>query len=678
MLRSLVFLILAGLVCLAAPLRAAQSDVARGNAVTARLLTAQDGVGEGMARVQAGLDLTLDPGWHSYWRSPGEVGLPPAISWEGSENVADVALAYPAPERFEAFEIQNFGYSEHVLHPLTVTLAEPGAPARLDLRLDLLVCAAICVPETLTLALDLPAGGGLDAVSADLLADWTARVPGSGAEAGIAVERAHLDDTALTVSAIATEPFANPDLFPEHGAYAAFGAPEITLSDGGRRLWARFPVAGTGEGTPMLTLVDGDRAATVSLTLSDTPPAPEGSAVGDGLWRVLLVAMLGGLILNAMPCVLPVLSIKLAAALQARDRAPARVRAGFLAAAAGVLTFFGALAVAVIGLRSAGYAVGWGVQFQNPAFLALMIGLITLFAANMLGLFEVRLGQDTLTGMARTEARGGWGGDFATGAFAAVMATPCSAPFIGTAVTYALTGGAARTLAVFLAMGTGLALPYLAVAAWPALIRRLPRPGRWMRQVQMALGGLLLLTALWLLTVLAGAAGLRMALVVGGLAAVMLAALALGTRAWQAGGVGLAALVLAGASLPPAQADRAVEAGWEPFAEARIAEEVARGNTVFVDVTADWCLTCKANKSLVLTRDTVAEALSETVALQADWTRPDDAIAAYLKANDRFGIPFDAVYGPGAPDGLLLPELLTEAAVLDAISRAGARPGAPG
>ena len=677
MLRALVLPVLAAFLGLAPPLHAAQSDVVRGNAVTGRLLTAQDGVGAGAVNVQAGLDLVLEPGWHSYWRSPGEVGLPPEISWEGSENVAGVELAYPAPERFAAFGIQNFGYSKRVLHPLTVTLAEPGAPARLDLRVDLLVCAELCVPETLSLALDLPEGGGLDAVSADLLAEWTGRVPGSGAEAGITVERAHLDDAFLTVSATAPEPFANPDVFPERGAYAAFGAPEIVLSEGGRRLWARLPVSGTGEGAPVLTLVDGARAATIPLTLSDTPP-PRGEAASGGLWRVLLVALLGGLILNAMPCVLPVLSIKLASALQARDRAPARVRAGFLTAAAGVLVFFAALAVAVIGLRSAGYAVGWGVQFQNPAFLALMIGLITLFAANMIGLFEVRLTQDTLTGMAQTEARGGWGGDFATGAFAAAMATPCSAPFIGTAVTYALTGGAALTLAVFLAMGTGLALPYLAVAARPALIRRLPRPGRWMRQVQVALGGLLLLTAIWLVTVLAGAAGLRLALVVGGLAAAMLAALAFGRRAWLVGGTGLAALVLAAATLPPAPAERAVDAGWEPFAEARIGAEVARGNTVFVDVTADWCLTCKANKSLVLTRDGVAAALAETVALQADWTRPDDAIAAYLRANDRFGIPFDAVYGPGAPDGILLPELLTEAAVLDAITRAGARPDASG
>ena len=663
------FLALALLSTLAAPLLAATSDTVSGNAVTARILSVEDGVGPGGQTVSAGLQLELEDGWKTYWRSPGEVGLPPELDWSGSENVEAVDLSYPAPQRFEAFDIQNFGYAHEVVYPLTVRLTEPGAAARLNLTANLLVCADICVPETFALTLDLPEGGGIDAAAATTLSEWIARVPETGTEAGIALETVHLDETAMTFTATSDMPFGDVDVFPEHGPYAAFDRPEILLSDGGRSLWARVPVLGPGEGPLDLTLVDGPRAATLRADLAATAPAPPGEG-GAFLW-MLLVAALGGLILNVMPCVLPVLSIKLASALQARDKSAARVRAGFLASAAGVMTFFGVLAIAVIALRAAGVAVGWGIQFQNPAFLALMIGLIALFAANMLGFFEVGLGQGAMTGMARTEGRGGWGGDFATGAFAAVMATPCSAPFIGTAITYALTNGPREIVAVFLAMGLGLAAPYLAVALRPGLVKRLPRPGRWMKLIRIALGVLLLLTAIWLVTVLAASAGGRLAVVVGLLASAMLVALAFRRQVMAVGAGGLAA-VLATALLLPATppAEASVDTGWEPFDMARVTAEVAEGNVVFVDVTADWCLTCKANKRLVLDRGAAAEALAETVALQADWTRPDPVIADYLQSNDRFGIPFNAVYGPGAPKGIVLPELLTEEAVLDAIARA--------
>ncbi len=665
MLRALIII----MCLLPMPLLAAESAPVEGNAVTARLITAEDGVGTGVGRLTAGLDLDLKDGWKTYWRSPGEVGLPPDLHWDGSENIAAVDVSFPAPTRFEAFDIQNFGYGEEVVYPLAITLVEPGAPARLDLTANLLVCAEVCIPETVELSLELPAGGGVDSVAAARLAEWIARVPVDGPEAGISLEDVHLDDQALTLVARSSEPFKGPDIFPELGEFAAFGKPEIVLSDDGRSLWARLPVLSKDEGVLDLTIADGARAATLRADPGEI--APERPTGGAGLLAMVLVAMLGGLILNVMPCVLPVLSIKLASALQAADKSAARVRAGFLASAAGVLTFFGALAVGTIALQSAGVAVGWGVQFQNPAFLALMIGLMTLFAANMFGFFSVNLGQGAMTGLARTEARGGWGGDFATGAFAAVMATPCSAPFIGTAVTYALTSGSKEVVAIFLAMGFGLALPYILVAARPGLVQRLPRPGRWMASLQRVMAVLLLAAVVWLLTVLAASAGLQMALVVGLLAVSMLGAFALRRMPKLVGAGGLAAVVLAAFLVPagpvgPASAD----AGWEVFVRERIADEVAAGHVVFVDVTADWCLTCKANKRLVLARGDVAMRLAETVAMQADWTRPDPEIAAYLKEKGRFGIPFNAVYGPGAPDGVLLPELLTESIVLDAIRAA--------
>ena len=655
--------------CLALPLYAAGSDVVNTRTMTAQLVSVQDGVPAGSGALSAGLHITLEPGWKTYWRSPGEVGLPPVINWDGSENIRDVALSYPAPKRFTAFEIENFGYETEVLFPLQVQLTRPGAPARLVLEATLLVCADICIPETVALSLDLPAGGGIDADAAAQIAKWTARIPDDGAASGWQLDTVFLDGRVLVVTARSDRPLARPDIFPEHGEYASFGKPEVIVADGGRFLWARLPVLAVGEGALQVTLTDGARAATLPVATLATRPADAPQASGAFL-GMLAIALLGGLILNVMPCVLPVLSIKLTSALGAAGQGRGRVRAGFLASAAGVISFFWVLAAIVIGMQASGASFGWGMQFQNPVFLSLMIAVIALFAANMTGLFEITLPQGWTTGMARTEARGGWSGDFATGAFAALLATPCSAPFLGTAVTYAMTHGPREVVAIFTALGVGLAVPYFLIAARPDWLARLPKPGPWMVWVKSIMGGLLAATALWLLAVLAAVSGPAMA---SALAAVLVVGAIV--LVWRRAALPVAMAIFAAAvALPlvwpaPALVARA-DSDWLVFDEAGAMARAEAGEVVFVDVTADWCLTCKANKTLVLDRGAVAEALENVTLMRADWTRPSDTILNYLKSHDRYGIPFNMVYGPGAPDGIALPELLTPEAVLNAITTA--------
>ena len=648
---------------LAPAAQAAQSDIVQAETLTARLLTAEDGVAPDAARVSAGLHLELEEGWKTYWRSPGEVGLPPELDWSGSRNVAGVEILWPAPTRFTAFEIENFGYGGEVLFPLEVALERPGEPARLRVEANLLVCAEICVPETVSLALDLPAGGGIDRASAGLIADWAARVP-----AAEGAGRAHLGE-ALTIEVEGA--FEDPDVFPELNR-AAFGAPEIRVE--GDRLWASLPLlsAPRGEETLRLTVTDGARALTFEPEAAPAPIAP--GARGTGLLAIAAVAFLGGLILNVMPCVLPVLGIKLAGAIAVAGASPGRVRAGFLASAAGIVTFLWALGAAVLVAKAAGLSVGWGVQFQNPAFLALMVAATGLFAANLAGAFEVALPERIGTALGR--GRPGLAGDFATGAFAAVLATPCSAPFLGTAVAFALAGGVPEVALVFTMLGLGLASPYLLVAARPSLVRRLPRPGRWMLTVRRVLAAMLLATALWLAWVLSGVAGPGAAAAVAGLVAGSVLVLALGARLRSAALPAAAAAVAAAMVAPtlaPAPSGAVSAEVWEPFDRAAIAERVAEGRVVFVDVTADWCLTCKANERLVLGRGAVAEALASDAVLpmRADWTRPDEDIRAYLEEKGRYGIPFYAAYGPGAPGGLALPEVLTPGLVLDALAEAG-------
>ncbi len=669
---------------------AAESAPARSDAVEVRLISAEDGVAPEAGTLSAGLHLELSEGWKTYWRSPGEVGLPPVVSWDRSENVAGVDFLWPAPDRFRAFGIENFGYSEQVTFPLQVSLETPGQGAHLRGTVDLLVCSDICVPERFDLTLEIPAGigpdGGIDMAAAAQIADAAAKVP-NAEQAGMAAGIAHLDDaqTMLTVTATSQTPFNSPDVFAELGQYTAFGAPDIRLGDSGTTLWAQIPILSADEDMSALriTITDADRAGTFETAFTDTAPRPPFAltqvipGVSELIW-IAAVAFLGGLILNIMPCVLPVLSIKLSSAMKSAQHDLPRIRKGFAMSALGVLAFMWTLGAATLVARSLGMSVGWGLQFQNPIFLAAMIAMLGLFAANMFGLFEINLPQRWTTAMAKGEDRPNYAGDFATGAFAAVLATPCSAPFLGTAVAFALAGRAIDIAVVFTALGLGLALPYLVIALRPGMIRALPKPGRWMLLVKTILGLLLGITALWLMFVLVGVAGVTTAVIVAAL--VLVTCLIL----WQSGRFPARILVpalLAATLFAPVftQAERVTpsfqtETLWQPFARAEIAQLVSAGSVVFVDVTADWCLTCKANKALVLDKPDVAAALkgANVVPMQADWTRPDPAISRYLEGFGRFGIPFNVVYGPRAPEGIVLPELLSKDAVLEALSAAGA------
>jgi suppressor for copper-sensitivity B len=349
----------------------------------------------------------------------------------------------------------------------------------------------------------------------------------------------------------------------------------------------------------------------------------------------------------------------------------------------GVVASFGLIAALLIALKATGAAIGWGIQFQWPWFIAAMAAVTTLFAASLWGWLPIGLPRFAYDAAAGAQAEGRYSDAFLTGAFATLLATPCSAPFVGTAVGFALAQGPAEIATVFLALGLGMAAPYLAAAAVPRLVRLLPRPGRWMSGLRAVLGLALAGTALWLLSVLAALSGLRVALGAGAALAALLALLAVKNRgsfpaaARRPASAAVAALA-ATAVLWPAFAGiaalpAAAQAGyWRPFDAGAIGRLVADRKTVFVDVTAAWCLTCKVNEAAVLDRQPVAGRLAgpDVVAMRGDWTRPDPALSRYLESFRRYGIPFNAVYGPGRPDGELLPELLTVGAVERALDRA--------
>jgi len=656
-----------------------------------RLLSAVTGTGED-GTVALGLEFQMNEGWKIYWRSPGDAGFPPKPDWTGSKNVASVDMEWPAPHRFEIFGLQTYGYSHEVIFPLTVHAETPGQAITLAGRVDYLVCSDICVPGEAQVSIDIPAGPARPSPKVHAIGKYASLVPGAPEAAGLTVQQTLVsgtpDDLLLHVEISGSDAMTAPDLFVEGPAGVFFGKPDVALSDGGKL--ARLTLKGGGAAPDALerqsltlTVVDGPRAAEVTVTPSQGDGPSAGGAVSlSDLLPILLLALVGGLILNLMPCVLPVLSIKLLSVASHGGGRKQDVRRGFVAASLGILTMFLFLAAVLIGLKSAGETIGWGIQFQQPVFLAFMVVILTLFAANMWGLFEFTLPRFLADAGYSAGEHKGVLGHFLTGAFAAMLATPCSAPFLGTAVGFALSRGSLEILAVFAALGIGLSGPYLVVAAFPGLATSLPRPGPWMVKLKWVLGFALAGTALWLAYVMSAITGLETAVVVGVLA--VLAAAIPATKRLEGSRLGRMAvplsvfLGLAAIAVPvvrdsaPEIQKTAVEIGWTRFDKAEIARQVAAGKVVFVDVTADWCITCQFNKKRVLGVGEVAALLQAPgmVAMRADWTRPDPAIADYLAGFGRYGIPFNAVYGPGAEQGIPLPELLTESDVLAAVKTA--------
>lgn len=682
-------LLVAVSVLLSDPARAASSNVVVTDHTELALRAAQTAV-DRQETLSLGLHFRLKPGWKVYWRAPGPGGYPPRIDWAGSENVANAEMQWPAPERFNVLGFETLGYKNEAVYPIKLTVQRPGEPVKLRAKVNYLTCDDICVPYEAVLKLDIGTGAPATSAWAHLIDTWRARIPLPPELGGIEVTRVVAQgpraQPVITVTATSKIPFSRPDVYVEGPKPYEFGAPTVRLSVDRKTATLRIGAGAPGDGAGgiagkilTLTIVDKNRAVeTVSLAEDGGAALPAPAAPERSLWIVLAIALLGGLILNVMPCVLPVLSLKLMNVVTHAGAGQGQVRRGFLATAAGILASFMVLAAASWGVKSAGIAVGWGVQFQQPVFLAAMILLLVVFAANLWGAFEITLPGGLTTRMAAADGRfSGHTGDFLIGAFATLLATPCSAPFLGTAIGFALAGGAGDIFAVFAALALGFAAPYLLIAAFPGLARVLPRPGRWMVHVKNVMGLALAATAVWLLTVLAVQSGTTGTIVVGLLALLLLAAIWLRKRLPEAVagavmGVLAFGAVAAPALLPQVEKTAAVRANWVAFDLAQIDTLVAEGKVVFVDVTADWCLTCKANKALVLDRAEVAARLNSkgVVAMVADWTRPDDGISAYLASFGRYGIPFNAVYGPAAPDGIALPELLTREAVLQALDKA--------
>lgn len=687
---------------LCAPLLAlAAGPVVTTPQVKAELMAhAPEGVAAGKP-LWLGLAITHQPHWHTYWKNPGDSGLPTTFEWTLPPGVMAGDIQWPTPKKLPIGPLMNFGYEDTVLLPVQVTVPAgfSGPELKARLKADWLVCKDVCIPESGEFELTIPVQAATAGQQALFDAARAAMPqPVAGAQASATVE-----PEAIVVK-VAGLPAAWQGkvlaFFPETGGVIVNAAKPQATWDGAT--WtarvpldpqrsegpALMPAVLTAEGMPAGLQVDVQVTtpwpAPKPLPAAGEAPAPLPAAppvAPVSLWLALGLALVGGALLNLMPCVFPVLSLKvLGFASHAHDRP--RLVAGGLAYTAGVVLSFVGLAALLLALRAGGEQLGWGFQLQQPAVVAALAVLFTLIGLNLAGVFE--FGSLLPSSLAAAQARHPLADSFLTGVLAVAVASPCTAPFMGAALGAAVTLPAPQALAVFAALGLGMALPYLAASAWPAVANALPRPGVWMAHFKTLMAFPMFATVVWLVWVLGqqtgidGAAALLATLVALAFAAWALGSQALGAKArWGFGAVSVLVLALAVSWALPTwrEAQAAVpdqaEGAWQPWTPERAAEALAQGKPVFVDFTAAWCVTCQVNKRTTLSRPEVLADFDQrgVVLLRADWTRRDAAITAELARLGRNGVPVYALYAPGAASPVVLSEILSVAEVREMLSR---------
>ncbi|HUM95937.1 MAG TPA: protein-disulfide reductase DsbD family protein [Candidatus Competibacter sp.] len=635
-----------------------------------------------------GLRFELIPHWHVYWRNPGASGAAPVIRWTLPEGWAAGDLHWPVPQRIPVGPLTNYGYEGAVMLLAPVRVPEgplPAGPVTLAADAEWLVCRVECIPESGRFTVELPHPGSPtveDPATQRLFAAARAQWP----EADRVTGRYRLAGDARTITLEA------PGLAVDDRAEVWFAAYEwgpVDPSGAQSRqtaagLTLRVPAgdllpAGAAplDGLVVVETRDGGAPARRGYAVRlEAQPAATGASEPLGLMAALGFAFLGGLILNAMPCVLPVLGIKVLGFVREAG-ANHRRRAGHgLSYGAGILLSFLALAAVLLLLRAGGASLGWGFQLQSPVLVALLAYLMLLVGLNLSGVFAVGAGL-MAAGQSLT-AGSGLFNTFATGVLAAVVASPCTAPFMGTALGFAITRPAGEALAVFLALGVGFALPVVLLSLWPAQVRWLPKPGPWMKTFQQALAFPLYATAAWLLWVLSQQTDARTyGAALAGLVAVALAAWLYGQwplRGWRLGLLGAALTVVVLLLLRPvAGPEAAAPARADPerlaWSEPRVRELTAAGRPVFVNFTAAWCITCQVNERVALATENTRRLFADRAVayLVADWTRRDPVIARQLERHGRSGVPLYLWYAPGSETPVVLPQLLTEGIVAQAL-----------
>jgi len=657
--------------------------------------------------VLVGVHLTMEPGWHTYWKNPGEAGMATKIKWQLPAGVTAGEIQWPLPDRLPPAEVTTYGYEHEVVLLVPLKLAadvKPGALA-LSAKVSWLECKEQCIPGDAAVQATLNVGTETKAsADAALLKEWQSKTPraekllsfqvhwekqAEGDTRQVVIEGSQVGRETLALEKVDFFPYGSDD-FEIQGATEKVSAKTGFALRKTVKKFTEWPTNLTGviivEGNKQTNGFELNQPITEETAPGLATAANSSSASASGLVnqkslvQMLLYAFIGGLILNIMPCVLPVIALKILGFVGEARNEPRRVRKLGIVYTLGVLASFLVLAGAVIALKSAGQKVGWGLQFGNTKFLVALTILVFLVALNLFGVFEITLGGRAMNAAGDLASRHGVAGAFFNGILATVLATPCTAPFLGVALGFAFAQSTAIILLIFLSVGLGLALPYLLLSFQPAWLKFLPKPGAWMEKFKILMGFPMLATGVWLLTLASGSSEKSTILSLG----LFLVALAMGVWIWGefvqrgtkrkglAGALSVLIVAAGGAFAIPMNRGGA-EIQWQPWSSAAVAQAQAQGHPVLVDFTADWCLTCQVNKKVALEVASVREKLKQigAVNLVGDYTHQPEAITDELTRYQRAGVPLVLVF-PGKPNAepVVLPEVLTSGIVLGALEQA--------
>jgi len=657
-----------------------------------------------------GVMLKLKPGYRTYWQFPGEAGTAPKIRWELPEGFSAGPISWPIPEQEDDAGLVGYVYHGEVLLPVRITVPAQ-LPEKVVLKAEIKWQACndqTCIPGNSSAQLELP-GGDAQPANADVLSAWNAKLPKSGAPFKVAWDVQSADHFALKVSGIPAD--AKVEFFPLPVENAKPGVAKIDApaTDGSRLI--TVPIA--NDGAPNLpwsgvivTQASGKAREGWQVSARDAAPSPAAAVQAPSvtkapvvtapalvkapagqdksLFVILATAFLGGLILNIMPCVLPVIALKIFGFVKQAGEEPKRVFQLGLAFVAGVFVFFLGIATLVVALHSAGSGFNWGLQFQNPYLFSALIAVVFVFGLSLLGVFEITLSSGATTTLSTLSGREGYGGAFVHGLFTTFLGTSCTAPFLATSLFYATTQKPIVVYAIFTFIAMGMSLPYFLLTARPAWMRFLPKPGMWMERAKQITGFIMLAVAVWLLGIFAvsrpeSSAGLIHYLLALGVACWVLGAIRNRTVALAMALIiaisGYFLLLQAPLRVEPrshavAESSNPNDIAWQPFSEEKVANGIQSGQPVFIDFTAEWCINCKVFEKTVLDTPAVRSAFRDkkVLALRADWTNQDEKIAQWLKSFGRIGVPLYVLYRPGESQPVVF-DAITQSVVLGELAK---------
>ena len=624
------------------------------------------------------LEYELEEEWKTYWKSPGGGGFPQKIIWNNSSNVKDIKILWPEPIEFEILGLKSIGYKDKVIFPLIVDLEDNQKQTNLNLNINYLVCKDVCIPGNADIFLNIPSGDGeytdyffeIEKVLSTTLNNNIDFTPISNFSfKAIENNNSVIFDIEISTTSFFDDPkifihtpFGLPVVEPINNYSLDFQKLNTSLYYSADQFnEKKFPIE--------IFFYDNNHSFKVEKSV-EIENVDKNISTNTSLIYLLLISILGGFILNLMPCVFPVLSLKLLSVINTEDK---KIKSSFFITVLGIISSFLILGAFFAILKQINISISWGMQFQEPYFLMFILTIISIFFLNTLGLFEINLPSFLFSSKILNSGNNFYTKNFFNGFFATLLATPCSAPYLGTAVTAAFTQSTTYLFLIFFFMGIGMSLPYLIIAFFPGLISFLPRSGKWMIYFKYFLSILLFITIVWLLSILNNY--FNYFFIVTFTVLLILISAILKFRIYQIPLI--ISLIIIFFLTPYLNSFQKINEenyksnNWLDFNSKSIPEIIANNEIVFLDITADWCITCKFNKINVLNSKTVSDFFDsqEVTLIKADWTQPNEKINKFLKKYNKFGIPFNAFYSSKFPEGIVMNEILTEKQIIETYNK---------